>query len=121
MTHKYYPQAAEEQGQQGSVEIEFTVDRKGNVTGLHLLNGSGSPFLDQAWLGHVRAEPVAALPAGHEVRSHHRGCDHALRTDPLICLASTRAARFKQGMMNDHAFGVQQSLTGRHWVWRTGL
>ena len=119
--HKYYPQAAEEQGQQGSVEIEFTVDRKGNVTGLHLLNGSGSPFLDQAWLGHVRAEPVAAVSAGHEIRSHHRGCDHALRTDPLICLASTRDARFKQGMMNDHAFGVQQSLTGRQWVWRTGL
>jgi single-stranded-DNA-specific exonuclease len=23
-------------------------------------------------------------------------------------------------MMNDHAFGVQQSLTGRQWVWRTG-
>ena len=23
--------------------------------------------------------------------------------------------------MNDHAFGVQQSLTGRQWVWRTGL
>ena len=49
--HKYYPQAAAEQNQQGTVEIEFTVDRKGNVTGLHMLNGSGSPFLDQAWLG----------------------------------------------------------------------
>ncbi len=49
--HKYYPQAAAEQGQQGSVEIEFTVDRAGNVTGLHMLNSSGSTFLDQAWLG----------------------------------------------------------------------
>ena len=28
-----------EQGQQGDVEIEFTVDRKGNVTGLQLLTG----------------------------------------------------------------------------------
>jgi single-stranded-DNA-specific exonuclease len=24
------------------------------------------------------------------------------------------------GMMDDHAYGVQQSLTGRRWVWRTG-
>jgi protein TonB len=62
--HKYYPQAAEEQGQQGSVEIEFTVDRKGNVTGLHLLNGSGSAFLDQAWLGMFAQNRLPPFPPG---------------------------------------------------------
>ncbi len=62
--HKYYPQAALEQGQQGSVEIEFTVDRAGRVTGLHLLNGSGSPFLDQAWLGLFAQNQLPAFPPG---------------------------------------------------------
>jgi protein TonB len=62
--HKYYPQAALEQGQQGSVEIEFTVDRAGKVTGLHLLNGSGSPFLDQAWLGMFAQNRLPPFPPG---------------------------------------------------------
>jgi protein TonB len=62
--HKYYPQAAQEQGQQGSVEIEFTVDRVGKVTQLHLLNGSGSPFLDQAWLGMFAENHLPPFPPG---------------------------------------------------------
>ena len=62
--HKYYPQAAIEQDQQGSVKIEFTVDRAGNVTGLHLLNGSGSPFLDQAWLGLFAQNRLPQFPPG---------------------------------------------------------
>ncbi len=49
--HKYYPDAAVEQNQQGSVEIEFTVDRAGHVSGIKMRHGSGSPFLDQAWPG----------------------------------------------------------------------
>lgn len=47
--HAYYPQAAAEQGQQGTAEVEFTVDRQGHVTGLRLLRSADSPFLDQAW------------------------------------------------------------------------
>jgi protein TonB len=62
--HKYYPQAALEQGQQGSVRIEFTVDRAGNVTGLHLLGGSGSVFLDQAWLGLFEDNQLPPFPPG---------------------------------------------------------
>jgi protein TonB len=62
--HKYYPQAAAEQGQQGSVEIEFVVDRQGNVTGLRMLNGSGSTFLDQAWLGLFQDAQLPAFPPG---------------------------------------------------------
>jgi len=49
--HTYYPQAAAEQGQQGSSTISFTVHRDGTVTGVRLLSSAGSPFLDQAWLG----------------------------------------------------------------------
>ncbi len=47
--HAYYPQAAVEQGQEGTATVEFTVDRHGHVTGLRLLDSAGSPFLDQAW------------------------------------------------------------------------
>ncbi len=47
--HAYYPQAALEQHQQGTAEVEFTVDRQGHVTGLRLLRSSDSTFLDQAW------------------------------------------------------------------------
>jgi protein TonB len=49
--HTYYPQAAAEQGQQGSSTISFTVHRDGTVTNVRLLSSAGSPFLDQAWLG----------------------------------------------------------------------
>jgi periplasmic protein TonB len=62
--HKYYPDAAAEQGQQGDVRIEFTVDRQGNVTGLRLLDSSGSPFLDQAWLGLFEQNQLPPFPAG---------------------------------------------------------
>lgn len=47
--HAYYPQAAAEQGQEGTATVEFTVDKNGHVTGLRLLASSGSTFLDQAW------------------------------------------------------------------------
>jgi len=61
--HKYYPDSAIEQGQQGSVRIHFTVDRAGNVTGLRLEDSSGSPFLDQAWLGLFQGAQLPPFPA----------------------------------------------------------
>jgi periplasmic protein TonB len=62
--HKYYPQQAAEQGQQGTAEIEFTVDRHGNVTGLRLLNSSGYQFLDLAWLGLFQGVQLPPFPPG---------------------------------------------------------
>jgi protein TonB len=60
--HLYYPDAAREQNQQGAVTISFTVHRDGSVTGVHLLNGSGSPFLDQAWMGIFLHNSVPPFP-----------------------------------------------------------
>ena len=60
----YYPQAAAEQGQQGTAEVKFTVDRKGNVTGLHLLRSAGSPFLDGAWMNLFAQNQLPPFPAG---------------------------------------------------------
>ncbi len=62
--HKYYPQAAAEQGQQGAVTIEFTVDRQGNVSGLKMLTSSGYQFLDLAWLGMFQGVQLPAFPRG---------------------------------------------------------
>jgi protein TonB len=62
--HKYYPDAAAAQGQEGNVSIEFTVDRNGNVTGLRMLDGSGSVFLDQAWLGLFANNTLPPFPPG---------------------------------------------------------
>ncbi len=62
--HKYYPQAAAEQGQEGDVRIHFVVDRAGNVTGLRLTDSSGSPFLDQAWLGLFQNAQLPPFPPG---------------------------------------------------------
>jgi protein TonB len=62
--HIYYPQAAVEQGQQGTSTIEFTVHRDGSITGLHLLDSAGSPFLDQAWLGIFAQNNVPPFPPG---------------------------------------------------------
>ncbi len=75
--HKYYPQAAAEQGQQGNVEIEFTVDRHGNVTGLHMLSSSGSNFLDLAWLGLFQGVKLPPFPPG--TKSDHITVDATMQ------------------------------------------
>lgn len=62
--HKYYPEAAAAQGQQGDVQIEFTVDRSGRVKAVRLLSSSGSVFLDQAWLGMFQGTDLPAFPPG---------------------------------------------------------
>ncbi len=62
--HKYYPDSAIAQNQQGNVRIHFTVDRQGNVSGLKLTDGSGSVFLDQAWLGLFQGARLPPFPPG---------------------------------------------------------
>ncbi len=44
--------------------MKFTVDRKGNVTGLHLLRSAGSPFLDGAWMNLFAQNQLPPFPAG---------------------------------------------------------
>ncbi|MGH7049502.1 MAG: energy transducer TonB [Acetobacteraceae bacterium] len=61
---KYYPDSAVEMDQQGTVELSLVIERNGRVAGARILQSSGSPFLDQAWLGMFRAATVPAFPAG---------------------------------------------------------
>lgn len=61
--HAYYPQAAAEQGQEGTATVVFNVDRNGHVTGLKLLDSAGSPFLDQAWEQLFKDNTLPRFPA----------------------------------------------------------
>lgn len=63
---KYYPYSAIEMNQQGSVEIRLVIDKSGKVEGVSLLQSSGSPFLDSAWLGMFRGASVPPFPPGTE-------------------------------------------------------
>jgi protein TonB len=61
--HKYYPEGAGMMGQQGTVVVNFTVDRAGHVTGLSFVSTSGFALLDQAWLGLFRNAALPPFPA----------------------------------------------------------
>lgn len=61
---KYYPDSAIQMGQQGAVEIALVIDRTGKVESARLLQSSGSPFLDSAWLGMFQGAVVPPFPPG---------------------------------------------------------
>ena len=62
---KTYPGAARDRGEQGVVELGFTVDRNGHVLARHIVATSGHPDLDAEALAVVeRAQPLPAFPAG---------------------------------------------------------
>ena len=67
--HAYYPQAAAEQGQQGTAVVTFTVDRHGHVTGVKLVSSSHSVFLDQALYQLFADNTLPAFPA--DAKSDH--------------------------------------------------
>ncbi len=60
--HKYYPQAAADQGQSGSVEVHLVVTRDGHVKVLQLESSSGKPLLDMAWFGLFRDADLPPFP-----------------------------------------------------------
>ena len=62
--HKYYPEGAADNNEQGSVTISMTVLPDGSVRDLHLVKGSGSPILNMAWLGLFQGVHVPKFPPG---------------------------------------------------------
>ena len=52
--HKYYPDAAARNGEEGAATVQVTVDRDGNVKSLALVTPSGSHLLDAAWMSIFR-------------------------------------------------------------------
>ncbi|MDD2876320.1 MAG: TonB family protein [Acidiphilium sp.] len=67
--HKYYPQAAAAQNEEGNVTVSFTVLPNGKVTDLHLVRSSGAPLLDMAWYGLFRDVRVPRFPPGSTAKS----------------------------------------------------
>jgi periplasmic protein TonB len=60
---KRYPDGARARGSQGSVLVEFTIDRSGNVVASRVLRHSGSSFLDEEAIAVLqRASPLPRPP-----------------------------------------------------------
>lgn len=63
LRHRYYPPQAAENGEDGSVDIELTVNRLGRVESVAVKSRSGSPWLDMAAAATWRNAQLAPLPA----------------------------------------------------------
>lgn len=62
--YKHYPVAARAHGMEGVVNVEFTLDRSGQIVSSHITRSSGSPVLDEEAMAMLRrAAPLPAPPA----------------------------------------------------------
>ena len=62
--HRRYPDAARQRGEEGTVEVAFTVSRDGTVLTVQIVRPSGSALLDQAVHDMLTSQKVPAFPAG---------------------------------------------------------
>lgn len=62
--HGYYPEAAAENGEDGTVEVKFVVLQDGTVKGVQLIRGTHSPFLNLAPAAWLRNAHLPPLPPG---------------------------------------------------------
>jgi protein TonB len=53
-THKYYPEGAARNNEEGSATVRITIQRDGTVRALSLESSSGSSLLDSAWMAVFR-------------------------------------------------------------------
>ncbi len=67
--HRYYPQQAAQNGEDGTVQIEIVVNRLGRVESVEIQRRSGSPWLDMAAVGTWRNAQLAPLPAENTDRT----------------------------------------------------
>lgn len=63
--HGYYPLEAARRGEDGAVTIRFVVSRDGQVSGLQLINRSGSQFLDLGAQALLRNAQLPPFPPGN--------------------------------------------------------
>ena len=61
--HRYYPQQAAENGEDGTVQVVLVVNRLGRVQSVEVKSRSGSPWLDMAAVATWRNAQLAPLPA----------------------------------------------------------
>lgn len=67
--HRYYPQQAAQNGEDGTVEIQIVVNRLGRVESVEIQRRSGSSWLDMAAVGTWRNAQLAPLPAENTDRT----------------------------------------------------
>lgn len=61
--HRFYPQQAAENGEDGTVQVTLVVNRLGRVQSVEVKSRSGSPWLDMAAVSVWRNAQLAPLPA----------------------------------------------------------
>jgi TonB family protein len=61
-SHKFYPEDAAQNGEQGTAVIKATIARDGTVKDVKLVESSGSQTLDWAWLGLFRGKRLPPFP-----------------------------------------------------------
>ncbi len=61
--HRFYPQQAVENGEDGTVQVTLVVNRLGRVQSVEVKSRSGSPWLDMAAMSVWRNAQLAPLPA----------------------------------------------------------
>ena len=62
LKHRYYPQQAAEDGEDGQVALELTVNSSGRVESAVIKSRSGSQFIDMAAVGTWRGAQLPPLP-----------------------------------------------------------
>jgi TonB family protein len=63
-SHKRYPDAARQRGEEGRAVLRFSVDRSGRVLDFAVISSSGYPDLDQSVEEMMRGATVPPFPAG---------------------------------------------------------
>ena len=62
LRHRYYPPQAAENGEEGTLALELTVDRTGRVQSAVVTSRSGSAWLDMAAVGTFRGAQLPPIP-----------------------------------------------------------
>jgi protein TonB len=63
-SHKRYPDAARQRGEEGRAVLRFSVDRSGRVLDYTVTSSSGYPDLDQSVEEMMRGATLPPFPAG---------------------------------------------------------
>ncbi|MEJ0046291.1 MAG: TonB family protein [Rhodospirillales bacterium] len=79
-THKFYPERAAANREDGVAVIRATIERDGTVKDVHLVESSGSRELDLAWIGLFRNQRLAPFP--EDMRENER--DFTLSMDYVL-------------------------------------
>lgn len=67
--HAYYPQAAADNDESGSVTVRIVVTPDGHVRSAELLKSSGAPLLNMAWYGLLQHADLPPFPRGSPAKT----------------------------------------------------